>query len=58
MKKLYLKPNIETVEVEYETLMLPMSGEQGEVGTGDKPVGDEVEGLSSSRRDSWGSLWN
>ena len=58
MKKQYVKPAIEAVEVEYETLMTTTSGETGEAGTGNGTVGDEVDGLSNGRRGGWGNLWD
>ena len=50
MKKQYVKPAIEAIEVEYESLMTTASTETGETGTGDGTVGDEIPGLSNGRR--------
>ena len=58
MKKQYVKPAIEAIEVEYESLMTTTSTETGETGTGDGTVGDEIPGLSNGRRGSWGDLWD
>lgn len=58
MKKQYVKPVIEAIEVEYESLMTTASGETTGAGTGGGTVGDETPGLSNSHRGSWGSLWD
>lgn len=58
MKKQYVKPAIEAIEVEYESLMTTTSTETGETGTGGGTVGDEIPGLSNGRRGGWGNLWN
>ena len=57
MKKQYIKPTIETVEVAHEVLMLTVSGEQDGVGTGKDPVGNETPSLSREHRGTWGNLW-
>lgn len=58
MKKQYVKPAIESIEVEYESLMTTTSTETGETGTGGGTVGDEIPGLSNGRRGGWGNLWD
>lgn len=57
MKKYYVKPAIEAIEVQHEALMMTVSGEQDNVGTGDGTAGDDTPGLSRERRGSWGNLW-
>ena len=58
MKKLYIAPAIEMVELETESQMMTVSGEQGSVGTGKDPVGDETPNLSREHRGTWGDLWS
>ena len=57
MKKYYVKPAIEAIEVQHEALMMTVSGEQSSVGTGNGTAGDDTPGLSNERR-GWGDLWN
>lgn len=57
MKKMYVKPIVEAIEVEFESLMTTTSGETGGVGTGSGQVGDGTEELAIHRRGSWGDLW-
>ena len=57
MKKQYMKPTVEAIEVAYEALMMTASGEQGSVSTGKDPVGNETPGLSHEHRGTWGNLW-
>lgn len=57
MKQQYVKPAIESIEVQHEALMMTVSGEQDNVGTGNGTAGDETPGLSRGRRGSWGNLW-
>lgn len=58
MKKNYVKPEFEAVEIEIESLMTTTSGEQGNAGTGEGSAGDETEDLVIGRRGTWGTLWN
>ena len=51
MKKTYMTPEMEVMNIESETLMLAISGE----------VDTNEEGFdqrSGDRRGSWGNLWN
>lgn len=57
IKKNYIAPSIEVVEVEYESLMTTTSGEMGNVGIGGGNAGNGPE-LANDRRGSWGNLWN
>lgn len=57
MKKRYVKPDMEVLEIENEILMMAMSSEQSNVGTGNGPAGDETPDLSNKRRGTWGNLW-
>ena len=55
MKKIYVKPEFEAVEVEIESLMTTTSGEQGNAGVeGEEGDGDD---LVIGRRGSWGNRW-
>ena len=58
MKKQYVKPRFEIVEIEHEALLLTASGEQGNVGTGGGTAGNETPDLSNGHRGSWGNLWD
>ena len=58
MKKQYVTPIIDIVEIEHEALMLTASGEQSNVGTGSGTAGNDTPDLSNKRRDTWGNLWN
>ena len=58
MKKDYVKPTLEAVEVEFESLMTTTSGEQGSTGVGSGSAGDETDDYTNGRRGSWGNLWN
>ena len=57
MKKQYMKPTVEAIEVAYEALMMTASGEQGSVGTGEDEAGDNDPDLLHHRRGTWGNLW-
>lgn len=57
MKKQYIKPAVEIVEIEQETLMLTASGEQTNAGTGSGTAGDDTPNLSNKHRGTWGNLW-
>lgn len=57
IKKNYITPSIEVMEVEYESLMATTSGETGNTGVGSGTAGSGPE-LVNKRRDSWGDLWN
>ena len=57
IKKNYIAPSIEVVEVEYESLMTTASGETGNTGVGGGNAGNGPE-LAKDRRGSWGNLWD
>lgn len=57
MKKRYSKPIVEIIALESENLMVILSCETGEVGTGEGEVGDETPDLVVERRGEWGNLW-
>ena len=57
IKKNYIAPSIEVVEVEYESLMTTASGETGNTGVGGGNAGNGPE-LANDRRGSWGNLWD
>mgnify|MGYP003312404407 CR=1 FL=1 len=56
MKKQYLEPTVEVMELESEILMNVTSGETGEAGTGEGE--GDGEDLAGGHRGSWGSLWD
>ena len=58
MKKQYIKPAVEIIEIEQEALMLTASGEQTNASTGSGTAGNDTPDLSNKRRDTWGNLWN
>ena len=58
MKKRYVKPVMEVVEIENEILMMTMSGEQGSTGIGSGTAGNDTPDLSNRHRGTWGNLWN
>lgn len=50
---------MEIVELDAPQLILAASGETDSTGTGGgPPVGDETEDLSTTRRGTWGNLWD
>ena len=57
MKKQYVMPIIDIINIEHEALMLTVSGEQSNAGTGSGTVGNETPNLSNKRRGTWGNLW-
>ena len=58
MKKNYVMPTVEAVEVEIESLMTAVSGETGGAGTGDGTSGNDDPDLAGGRRGSWGNFWD
>ena len=58
MKKQYVAPIINIVEIEHEALMLTASSEQSNVGTGSGTAGNDTPDLSNRHRGTWGNLWN
>ena len=56
IKKNYIAPAIEVVEVMYESLMTTTSGEMGSAGVGSGTAGNGPE-LANKRRGTWGDLW-
>lgn len=57
MKKNYLNPEMSVITLVSEPIMNVVSGETGNVGTGDGSVGDDTEDLVSRKRGEWGDLW-
>ena len=58
MKEQYVAPTIEVVEIENQQLMLTVSGEQIEVGSGNNSgSGVGTPDLVNKRRGKWGNLW-
>ena len=60
MKKRYIAPQMEVLELETTQLMLTASGETGSAGTGGTVggSGDGTPDLAPNRRGTWGNLWN
>ena len=58
MKKRYITPQMEVLELETPQLMSATSGETGSVGTGGGSADDTSPDLATGRRGSWGDLWN
>ena len=57
-KQKYIAPQMEIVEFDAPQLILAASGETTGAGTGSGSVGDETEDLSTTKRGTWGNLWN
>lgn len=57
MKKIYINPEIVSIELVTSTLMTVTSGEQGSAGVGSGTVGDKNPELSADKRFEWGNLW-
>lgn len=57
LKKNYVAPSIEILEVEFESLMTTASAETGGTGTG-SGFADGGPELANDRRREWGNLWN
>ena len=58
-KQQYIAPRMEVIELEVQETILVASGETDSTGTGGgPPVGDETEDLSTTRRGTWGNLWD
>ena len=61
MKKQYVTPIIDIVDIDPEFLMLTMSSEQSNAGTGNGTADDDTPDLSNKRRlrrGTWGNLWD
>ena len=59
IKQKYITPRVEIVDIDVPQSMLVASGETDSTGTGGgPPVGDETEDLSTTRRGTWGNLWD
>ena len=58
IKQKYIAPRVEIVEIGAPQLMLVASGETDSTGTGGGSVGDDTEDLSTTRRGTWGDLWD
>jgi len=57
MKKTYLKPGANFVDIEIDAVMNVISGETTGAGTGSGSSDSEDEGAGRNRGD-WGNLWN
>ena len=57
MKKQYVMPVAEVVEIKSPQLMLSVSGEQSGVGKGDGSVGNNTPDLAKQKHGTWGNLW-
>lgn len=58
-KKEYIKPSVDVVEIEIDSLMLSVSAETDTENTGQGTgSGMGTPDLSNKRRGSWGDLWN
>ena len=60
MKKVYIAPKMEVMEIEYDALMLTVSA-SGEDGLDGTESGGSMSGGSADangRRDTWGNLWD
>ena len=62
MKKTYIKPEMEQMEMDTEALMLTMSTPDGNSGLGGTSwggnnPGDNIEADGNRRRGEWGNLW-
>lgn len=58
MKQAYIAPQAEVIEIETETMMLGLSGENG--GLDGTTTGGSVSGKdadANGRRGTWGNLW-
>ena len=55
MKKMYVKPSMEVVELYSDVVMRASSWT---VGDGDNKKGEVVEAESNDRRGGWGSFWD
>ena len=56
-RKLYVTPKLEVLEIKSPLLMLTVSSEKEEAGTGHGSVGNETPDLAPTRRGTWGNLW-
>ena len=56
IKKIYIAPTIEVVEIVYQSIMTATSGETGSTGVGNGTAGNGPD-LATKRRGSWGNLW-
>lgn len=56
MKNLYVKPEIEIVELELESHMASMSGNLDDTGNGGESGGG-MEADGNRHRGEWGNLW-
>ena len=60
MKKIYVAPEMEVMELNIETLMLSMSAPGGDGGDGGPSWGgsaSDKEADANGRRGEWGNLW-
>ena len=57
MKKVYIKPTVETTELTSEVVMMVGSVNVVDPGTGGKFDSSEDDQYSNRRRGTWGNLW-
>ena len=60
MKKTYIKPETEVMELDIETLMISMSAPGGDGNEGPSWGGESEGGMeadANGRRGEWGNLW-
>ena len=57
MKKRYITPQMEVLELETPQLMFTTSGETSSSGTGSGSADDTTPDLATGRRGAWGNLW-
>ena len=53
MKKEYVKPEIEVIDLEASTVLMSLSQDKVDTGFGDTPSDPDAPG----RRGTWGNLW-
>ena len=60
MKKVYIAPMVEVLELNVETLMISMSAPGGNGNDGGPSwggAGSDMEADANNRRGEWGNLW-
>ena len=57
MKQTYIKPEVEVMELNIETLMLSMSAPGGDGGPSWGGSASDKEADANGRRGEWGNLW-
>lgn len=57
MRKEYINPVAEPVQLETAPIMVTTSTEQGSANVGNRPVDGNTPDLSNKHRGDWGNLW-